>query len=154
MDSLNNAFASDGAEQTHLMEFFLFDVILNCTAVKPADTDGVADPDKVVEALAYNDNVNPILGAVCTHRKSVVMIRQLLTPEGRPLFECDTDSDIALNDINMIAKYNLLLQQHGTVGTVRGLNGDVGSMYALGTRPKTASLRVSTLQTRKCHVIF
>jgi hypothetical protein len=37
------------------MEFFLFDVILN-RAVKLADTDGVADPDKVVKALAYNDN--------------------------------------------------------------------------------------------------
>jgi hypothetical protein len=56
MDSLNDVFASDaGAEQTHLMEFFLFDVILNRT-VKPADSDGVADPDKVVKALAYNDN--------------------------------------------------------------------------------------------------
>jgi hypothetical protein len=55
MDSLNNAFASDGAEILHLMEFFLFDFILNC-AVKPVDTDGLADPDKVVMALAYNDD--------------------------------------------------------------------------------------------------
>jgi hypothetical protein len=62
------------------------------------------------------------------------MIRCLLTPEGRPLFECDTGADIALNDINTIATYNSLLRQHGTVGTVRGSKGDVGSMYALGTR--------------------
>ncbi len=55
MDSLNDVFAGDSAEQTHLMEFFLFDVILN-RAVKLADTDGVADPDKVVKALAYNDD--------------------------------------------------------------------------------------------------
>jgi hypothetical protein len=51
MDSLNDVFASDGTELPHLMEIFLFDVILNC-AVKPADTDGVADPDNVVKALA------------------------------------------------------------------------------------------------------
>ena len=38
-----------------LMEFFLFDVILN-RDVKPADTDVVADPDKIEKALAYNDN--------------------------------------------------------------------------------------------------
>jgi hypothetical protein len=36
--------------------------------------------------------------------------------------------------INTIATYNLLLRQQGTVGTVRGSKGDVGSMYALGTR--------------------
>jgi hypothetical protein len=46
---------SDGAEQTHLMEFFLSDVILN-RAVKAADSDGMADPDKVVKAVAYNDD--------------------------------------------------------------------------------------------------
>jgi hypothetical protein len=61
------------------------------------------------------------------------MIRRMLTPEGQPLFKCDTGSDIALNDINMIAIYNLLLRQYGTVGTGRGSKGDVGSMYALGT---------------------
>ena len=55
MDSLKDMFASDGAELPHLMESFLFDVILNRT-VKPADTDGVADPNKIVMALAYNDN--------------------------------------------------------------------------------------------------
>jgi hypothetical protein len=76
--------------------------------------------------------VSPIGG--CTHCKSVLMMRQLLTPEGRPLFECDTGSDIALNNISTIATYNLLLQQQGTVGTVCGSKGDVGSMNALGTR--------------------
>jgi hypothetical protein len=77
-------------------------------------------------------DVSPIGG--CTHRKSVVMIRRLLTQEGRPLFECGTGSDITLNDINTIATYNSLLRQHGTVHTVCGSKGDVGSMYALGTR--------------------
>jgi hypothetical protein len=50
-------------------------------------------------------DVSPIGG--CTHCKLVVMIRQLLTPEGLPLFECDTGPDIALNNINTIATYNL-----------------------------------------------
>ena len=50
LDSLNNMFASDGTERPHLMEFFLFDAILNC-AVHLADTIGVADPDKQVVML-------------------------------------------------------------------------------------------------------
>jgi hypothetical protein len=89
-------------------------------------------------------DVSPIGG--CTHCKSVVMIRQLLTPEGWPLFKYDTGSDIAaLNDINTIATYNLLLRQHGTVGTVRGSKGDVGSMYALGT-PRVLKDCISTCE--------
>jgi hypothetical protein len=37
-------------------------------------------------------DMSPIGG--CTHCKSVVMIRQSLTREERPLFECDTSSDV------------------------------------------------------------
>jgi hypothetical protein len=72
MDSLKDMFASDGAELPHLMESFLFDVILNRT-VKPADTDGVADPNKIVMALAYNDN-NIDQRSDCKYRSAIVFL--------------------------------------------------------------------------------
>ena len=77
-------------------------------------------------------DVSPIGG--CTHRKSVVMIRQLVTPEDGPMFICNIGSDVALIDLCTIATYNLMLRQQGTGGTVCGSKGDLGSMYALGTR--------------------
>jgi hypothetical protein len=49
-------------------------------------------------------DVSPIGG--CTHRKSVVMIRQLVSPEGRPLFNCDVGSDVAMKDLRTIVTYN------------------------------------------------
>ncbi len=72
MDSLNNVSASDGAEQTHLIEFFLFDVIRS-RPVKPADTDGVADPDKVVKAVAYNDD-NIDQRSDCKYRSAIAFL--------------------------------------------------------------------------------
>jgi hypothetical protein len=98
-------------------------------------------------------DASPIGG--CTHCKSMVMIRRLLTPEGRPLFECDTSSDIALNVVNTIATYNSLLRQQGTVGAVCGLKGNVGSMNALGTRVlKDCISMCEYAANSKCLVIF
>ena len=77
-------------------------------------------------------DVSPIGG--CTHRKSVVMIRQLVTPEGGPMFICNIGSDVALIDLCTIATYNSMLRQQGTGGTVCGSKSDLGNMYALGTR--------------------
>jgi hypothetical protein len=59
------------------------------------------------------------------------MIRQLVTPEGGPIFVCNIG--VALIDLCTIATYSLMLRQQGTGGTVCGSKSDLGSMYALGT---------------------
>jgi hypothetical protein len=65
----------------------------DCLAVD----DGVSGAPKVDIII----DVSPIGG--CTHQKSVVMIRQLFTPEGGPMFICNIGSNVALIDLCTIA---------------------------------------------------
>ena len=54
LESLEDIYPKDHSVRDDLVEFFLFDVIVN-RAIMPARTNGIADPDKVVMALAYSD---------------------------------------------------------------------------------------------------
>ena len=89
--------------------------------------DGAVDPavDIIVDIAPVGN---------CTCRKSIVMVRQILSPTQMPLCEGEAKRPLMVEDLGFITLHNSLLRTRVPTGTARAGCGDLGSMHPIGTR--------------------
>ena len=77
-------------------------------------------------------NIAPI--GTYTNRKSVVMVRNLLSPELEQMYWGDEGCPYFVGELPLITMHNSLIRRHVRAGHARSDQGDVGAMHPIGTR--------------------
>ncbi|KAI2512275.1 hypothetical protein MHU86_2151 [Fragilaria crotonensis] len=70
----------------------------------------------------------------CTSRKSIIMVRQILSPTLDPLCKGEAGRPLMVEDLRFITLHNSLLRTRVPVGSARASRGDLGNMHPIGTR--------------------
>lgn len=89
--------------------------------------DGISAPhvDIIVDIAPIGTYMN---------RKSVVMVRNLLSPELEQMYWGDEGCPYFVGELPLITMHNSLIRRHVRTGHARSDQGDVGAMHPIGTR--------------------
>jgi hypothetical protein len=77
------------------------------------------------------------------NRKSVVMVRNLLSPSMEATFVGRANEPLLVHELQMLTLHNSLLRKNLAIGGARNFTGDVGTMHPIGTRVMPNGLTTS-----------
>jgi len=83
----------------------------------------------------------------CRSRKSVVMVRNLLSPTLEPTYIGEGGKPYFFGDLQVITLHNSLVRMAVPVGAARSSKGDVGAMHPIGTRVMHDGMTISEYST-------